>query len=78
VKGNPHDSYVPHITLAKIRPHQQKDFGRNISAEVWASYQHHDFGEVTFDRVDLCSMKGTGESGYYPVVSSFTVRASVT
>lgn len=70
VKGNPHDSYVPHITVAKIRPGQRREFGRQIPISAWADHQHQDFGAVTFEKVDLCSMKGRGENGYYKIESS--------
>lgn len=73
MKGNPHDSYVPHVTVAKIRPSQQAEFGRQIPMTMWAAYQHHDFGDVTFNKVDLCAMKGQGKDGYYPVVSTATI-----
>ncbi|KPA84568.1 hypothetical protein ABB37_01102 [Leptomonas pyrrhocoris] len=73
MKGNPHDSYVPHVTVAKIRPSQQAEFGHQIPMTMWASHQHDEFGDVTFDKVDLCAMKGQGKDGYYPVVSSVSV-----
>ncbi|CAG9580049.1 conserved hypothetical protein [Leishmania major strain Friedlin] len=74
MKGNPHDSYVPHVTVAKIRPSQIGQFGRQLPISMWADHQHHDFGDVTFNRVDLCSMKGEGKDGYYHVVSSIAVQ----
>ncbi|CAJ1032363.1 AKAP7 2'5' RNA ligase-like domain/2'-5' RNA ligase superfamily, putative [Leishmania lindenbergi] len=73
MKGNPNDSYVPHVTVAKLRPSQIGEFGRQLPMSMWAAHQHHDFGDVTFNRVDLCSMKGQGKDGYYHVVSSVTV-----
>lgn len=73
MKGNPHDSYVPHVTVAKIRPAQAAEFGRQLPASMWANHQHHDFGDVTFNKLDLCSMKGQGRDGYYSVVSSASV-----
>lgn len=75
VKGNPYDSYVPHVTIAKIRARQREEFGQRIPIEVWAPYQHHDFGAVTFSQLDLCDMKGQGENGYYKVES--TVRLAI-
>ncbi|GET91396.1 hypothetical protein, conserved [Leishmania tarentolae] len=74
MKGNPHDSYVPHVTIAKIRPSQIGQFGRQIPMSMWVDHQHNDFGDVTFNRVDLCSMKGEGKNGYYHVVSSVSVQ----
>lgn len=73
VKGNPHDSYVPHVTVAKIRPAQQAEFGRQLPMSMWATHQHSDFGDVTFNKIDLCSMKGQGKEGYYRVVSSASI-----
>lgn len=74
MKGNPHDSYVPHVTLAKIRPHQQERFGRSIPMTVWASYQFADLGDVVFDTIDLCEMKTDAETKYYTVVQSFKLQ----
>ncbi|KAG5470461.1 hypothetical protein LSCM1_01705 [Leishmania martiniquensis] len=74
MKGNPHDSYVPHVTVAKIRPSQTEEFGRQLPMSMWADHQHHDFGDVAFSRIDLCSMKGESENGYYHVVSSAALR----
>ncbi|KAK7199667.1 AKAP7 2'5' RNA ligase-like domain containing protein [Novymonas esmeraldas] len=74
MKGNPHDSYVPHVTVAKIRPSLSREFGRQLPMSMWAAHQHHDFGDVTFNKVDLCSMQGHGENGYFNVVSSAAVR----
>lgn len=70
IKGNPHDSYVPHVTVAKIRPSQRATYGDRLPMAMWASFQHHDFGDVTFDRIDVCQMRGAGDNGYYPVNSS--------
>lgn len=67
VKGNPHDSYVPHITLAKIRPTQTKVIGEVFPPSVWADYQFEDWGDTTFTQLDLCEMKGDKETGYYKV-----------
>ncbi|CBH18433.1 AKAP7 2'5' RNA ligase-like domain containing protein, putative [Trypanosoma equiperdum] len=64
LKGNPHDSYVPHVTVAKIRPNQRQQLGDTIPQSLWADYQHHDFGDVTLSTVDLCRMKGSPD-GYY-------------
>ncbi|KAG5496124.1 hypothetical protein JKF63_02425 [Porcisia hertigi] len=69
MKGNPHDSYVPHVTVAKIRPSQTGEFGHHLPMSMWVDYQHHDFGDVTFNKIDLCSMNGE-TNGYYRVVSS--------
>ncbi|KAG5494603.1 hypothetical protein JIQ42_02216 [Leishmania sp. Namibia] len=74
MKGNPHDSYVPHVTVAKIRQSQTGEFGRQLPVSMWADHQHHDFGDVAFSRIDLCSMKGEGKNGYYHVVSSAAVQ----
>jgi 2'-5' RNA ligase len=73
VKGNPHDSYVPHVTVAKIRPSQRGEFGRQIPTAMWVTHQHHDFGDVTFNTIDLCDMKGQRKDGYYRVVSSASI-----
>ncbi|KAH8603418.1 AKAP7 2'5' RNA ligase like domain [Trypanosoma vivax] len=70
VKGNPHDSYVPHVTVAKIRSSQRPQFGSSIPISVWVNYQHHDFGDVTFRQLDLCRMNGPSD-GYYNVEYSF-------
>ncbi|CCW62732.1 unnamed protein product [Phytomonas sp. EM1] len=70
IKGNPFDTYVPHLTIAKIRPSHIPEFGNKIPITVWSKYQHHDFGDVTFNTVDLCSMTGYAEDGYYNVISS--------
>lgn len=67
VKGNPHDSYVPHITLAKIRPKQTKIVGPTFPPSVWSDYQFEDWGDTTFTQLDLCEMKGDSETGYYKV-----------
>ncbi|KEG14747.1 A kinase (PRKA) anchor protein 7 [Trypanosoma grayi] len=64
MKGNPHDSYVPHLTVAKIRRNQQAQFGTRIPLSIWADYQHHDFGDVTFSIIDVCRMQGSHD-GYY-------------
>ncbi|RNF11591.1 A kinase (PRKA) anchor protein 7 [Trypanosoma conorhini] len=64
MKGNPHDSYVPHVTIAKIRSNQRAQFGDRIPLSLWAGYQHHDFGDVTFSQVDICRMRGSAD-GYY-------------
>lgn len=73
VKGNPHDSYVPHVTVAKIRPSQRAEFGRQLPPSMWADHQHSDFGDVTFSKVDLCDMRGQGSNGYYRVISSSAI-----
>ncbi|KPI88967.1 hypothetical protein ABL78_1933 [Leptomonas seymouri] len=70
MKGNPHDSYVPHVTVAKIRPSQRTEFGRQVPMSIWINHQHHDFGDATFNKIDLCAMSGQGKDGYYSVVSS--------
>ncbi|CCW70564.1 unnamed protein product [Phytomonas sp. Hart1] len=70
MKGNPFDTYVPHLTVAKIKPGHVQEFGNKIPITVWSNYQHHDFGDVTFDSLDLCSMFGYAKDGYYKVVSS--------
>lgn len=75
IKGNPHDSYVPHVTVAKIRARQSNEFGSRIPMEVWAPYQHDDFGDVAFSQVDLCSMQGDGEKGYYKVEGSTKISS---
>lgn len=74
MKGNPHDSYVPHVTVAKVRPSQQAEFGRKVPLSMWAEHQHSDFGDVTFNQVDLCDMKGQRADGYYRVVSSADIQ----
>jgi 2'-5' RNA ligase len=74
MKGNPNDSYVPHITLAKIRPSQSQRFGASIPMSLWASHQFHNFGEVLFDTVDLCEMRTDESTGYYKVVHSVKLR----
>ncbi|ESL05778.1 hypothetical protein TRSC58_06560 [Trypanosoma rangeli SC58] len=69
IKGNPHDSYVPHITVAKIRSNQRGQFGNKIPMSMWAEYQHHDFGDITFSQVDVCRMRGAAD-GYYHTEAS--------
>ncbi|EKG04698.1 hypothetical protein TCSYLVIO_004233 [Trypanosoma cruzi] len=69
IKGNPHDSYVPHVTIAKIRSKQRTQFGSKIPVSMWVEYQHHDFGDVTFSQVDICRMRGS-KDGYYHTESS--------
>lgn len=80
VKGNPYESFVPHITLMKARPHHLsllKDLGEEakhstsvIPHSLWCEYQFEDFGELAFRRIDLCEMKKDNENGYYPIVFS--------
>ncbi|EPY38417.1 hypothetical protein AGDE_05512 [Angomonas deanei] len=74
VKGNPHDSYIPHITVAKIRPSQKEAFGSRLPLSMWADFQHQDFGDVTFDEIQLCNMKGKGKNDYYKVESSVKIQ----
>ncbi|EPY28609.1 A-kinase anchor protein 7 [Strigomonas culicis] len=74
MKGNPHDSYVPHVTVAKVRPSQKNILGPRLPLSVWADFQHHDFGDVTFNEVQVCSMKGKGENGYYKVISTASIQ----
>ncbi|ORC88434.1 A kinase (PRKA) anchor protein 7 [Trypanosoma theileri] len=69
IKGNPHDSYVPHITVAKIRPSQKAQFGSKIPHSLWAEFQHHNFGDVTFSVVDVCRMQSIKDE-YYQTESS--------
>nr|CCC95911.1 unnamed protein product [Trypanosoma congolense IL3000] len=69
IKGNPYDSYVPHVTVAKIRTNQGEKFGNKIPQTLWADYQHNEFGDVTFSTVDFCRMEGSAD-GYYCVESS--------
>jgi 2'-5' RNA ligase len=68
IQGNPHDSYVPHITLAKIRPQLKHQFGTEIPHEIWAQDRFSDFGRVSFRAIDLCEMKSDPHTGYYSVV----------
>eukprot|EP00758_Cryptobia_borreli_P007839 Tbor_TRINITY_DN5334_c1_g4::TRINITY_DN5334_c1_g4_i1::g.4592::m.4592 len=72
LKGNPYDSYVPHITIAKIRANnnQHSIFNKCIPVDVWSTIQYHDFGEITFDALDICEMKTDPDTGYYRVVKS--------
>lgn len=69
-KGNPNDSYVPHVTIAKIRPKDTAVYGNAIPREVWASYQYEDFGEFVAPSLDLCEMRTDATTGYYKVVAS--------
>lgn len=69
--GNPYDSFVPHITLAKLRPRHTATLGRTIAPSMWANFQHNSFGDVTFNTIDLCEMKSDSENGYYKVVQEF-------
>lgn len=73
VNGNSNDGFVPHVTLAKVRPHQTAEFGRTIPASIWAPFQHQQFGDVTFNHMDLCEMRMDSASGYYKVVQSFSL-----
>lgn len=57
VKGNPHDGFVPHVTLGKIRRHQEGIVGKTFPPSLWADYQFMDFGEAHFSQVDLCKMR---------------------
>lgn len=73
LRSNPRDGYVPHVTVAKVRPHQQKAFNNKVPRSLWAPIQFDDFGDVTFSAIDLCEMAGDPKSGYYKVVKSFTL-----
>jgi 2'-5' RNA ligase len=74
-KGNPLDSYVPHVTLAKVRPHQAKQFpSKVIPINVWAPFKHDVFGTVSFASLDVCCMSGTEPDGYYKTVASFPLQ----
>lgn len=58
VKGNPYDGFVPHVTLGKIRKHQEGIVGNTFPPSFWADYQFSDFGDIHFNRIDLCLMRG--------------------
>lgn len=73
LNSNSQDGFVPHVTLAKIRSDQIAEFGRNIPISLWCDFQHHNFGDVSFNQIDLCEMKGDAATGYYKVVESFTL-----
>ena len=75
-KGNPRDAYVPHVTIAKVRPQQTQQFPtRVIPPLVWAPFKHDSFGTVSFDKLDVCSMTGDGGAdGYYKVVASIPIH----
>eukprot|EP00796_Vickermania_ingenoplastis_P013345 gene13345-9177_t len=71
VKGNPHDSFVPHITLGKIRPRQQRIMGPAFPPSLWAEHQFVEFGDCSFAQVTCCEMRTDEATGSYPV--SFSV-----
>ena len=73
LRSNPRDGYVPHVTVAKVRPHQVKAFNNKVPRSLWAPIQFDDFGDVTFSAIDLCEMAGDPATGYYKVVKSFNL-----
>lgn len=73
LRSNPRDGYVPHITVAKVRPHQRKAFDGKVPRSLWAPIQFDDFGDVVFSSMDLCEMAADPTTGYYKVVDSFAL-----
>lgn len=71
VKGNPHDSYVPHVTVAKVRKTHKSLVGSEaLPPSLWCDFQFDDFGDVVFSHVDLCEMKRDPDTGYYVTAHS--------
>lgn len=62
IKGNPYDGFVPHVTLGKIRKHQEGIIGKTFSPSLWSDYQFADFGDVHFKQLDLCQMRRKHEN----------------
>ena len=74
VKGNPHDEYVPHVTIAKVRPQHREQLGvKRVPDSLWADYKLSDFGDVRLRTVEVCSLKGQSPDGYYRVVEQFSL-----
>ena len=68
VKGNPYDNFIPHATWAKVSKKAKESLGHNlreVPRELFDPQAYDDLGTVTFDTVELCSMKGAGEDGFY-------------
>lgn len=69
MKGNPHDEYVPHVTLAKVTPKIRKDFGlEKLPLRMYALAKDDEFGATWFQDLDLCNMNESQDDGYWKIV----------
>jgi 2'-5' RNA ligase len=70
VKGNPHDDFIPHVTIAKVSQKLARErFGgqRRLPTALFAHAQWDDLGAAAFREVGLCTMKPLSR-GAAPVV----------
>lgn len=83
VKGNPHDSYTPHATVAKVSAKAKRVLSQTVPLkpgekpmetvprELYDPHANDDFGLVQFSSLDLCSMKGEAPDGYYRTLCKY-------
>lgn len=77
IKGNPFDSYVAHVTVAKVRPKHEEALGIKVVPPVmYRPFVEETFGNHTFSTVDLCAMQGSQDDGYYPIVKTLQLAKS--
>lgn len=68
VKGNPHDDYVPHVTLAKVTREVKANLGiAELPPKMYAIATHDDMGTSTFSDVSVCNFREVDDEGVWKV-----------
>jgi 2'-5' RNA ligase len=68
IKGNPLDTFTPHVTVAKVTPQMRKEFGiSTLPTRMYALGRDDELGAAHLHRLDLCSMTDRHEDGYWKI-----------
>jgi 2'-5' RNA ligase len=68
IKGNPHDTFTPHVTIAKVTPKMRKELGITTLPDRFYSLGRNDeLGAAWLQNLDLCSMTDRHEDGYWKI-----------
>jgi 2'-5' RNA ligase len=79
VKGNAHDDYTPHVTLAKVTPAIRREHNITVFPERMVALAKNDeMGASWFQRMDLCAMKESSDDGYWKIAHRAQFRTSKT